>query len=187
MYLPETDKLFSRMKNDPLFFCRNVLGIDPWSKQAEVLHALRDHDRVAVRSGHGTGKSFIAAASALWFLYSHYPAKVITTAPTWNQVRHILWNELRRMHASAPVALGGKVLEERIKLSADSFAVGLSTDEPERLQGYHAENVLVILDEAPGVKEDIWHAAETLLTGRVGKILAIGNPTRPAGLFYQAF
>jgi hypothetical protein len=179
--------LMERLKCDPAFFCKNVLGVEPWEKQLEVLRKLRDGDRVAVRSGHGTGKSFIAAAAALWFLYSHHPAKVITTAPTWNQVRHILWNEIKRLHAFAVVQLGGTSLEERIKISPDSFAIGFSTDEAERFQGFHAEHVLVILDEAPGVREEIWHAAETLLTGRVGKILAIGNPTRPAGLFYEAF
>lgn len=180
-------KLRERLRGDPVWFCRHVLGVKPWAKQCAVLESLRVHDRVAVRSGHGTGKSFIAACAALWFLFSHYPAKVVTTAPTWNQVRHILWNEIRRLCREALVPLGGTVLEERLKLGPDAFAIGLSTDEPERLQGYHAENLLVILDEAPGVAEPLWHAAETLLTGRVGKLLAIGNPTKPAGLFYQAF
>lgn len=176
-----------RLREDPVFFCRKVLGIEPWHKQAEVLNALKDNERVAVRSGHGTGKSFIASAAVLWFLYSYYPAKVITTAPTWNQVRQILWSEIRRMHGSSRVPLGGKVLEERIRLSDGAFAIGLSTDEAERFQGFHAENVLVILDEAPGVRREIWEAAQTLLTGSVGKILAIGNPTKPMGDFYEAF
>lgn len=177
----------NRLCKDPVFFCRHILGIEPWGKQLEVLEALCSNDRVAVRSGHGTGKSFIASAAALWFLYSHYPAKVITTAPTWNQVRQILWSEIRKMHSASRIPLGGKVLEERIKLTDGAFAVGLSTDEAERFQGFHAENVLVILDEAPGVREDIWEAAETLLTGSIGKILAIGNPTKASGLFFDAF
>lgn len=179
--------LRERMREDPVFFCRHVLGVRPWQRQREVLRALRDHERVAVRSGHGTGKSFIAAAATLWFLYSYYPAKVITTAPTWNQVRQILWSEIRRLHAASRVPLGGRVLEERIRLGDDAFAIGISTDEAERFQGFHAESVLVILDEAPGVREEIWQAAQTLLTGRTGRLLAIGNPTRPVGSFYEAF
>ncbi len=180
-------RLRERMRDDPVFFCRHVLGIRPWQRQREVLRALRDHERVAVRSGHGTGKSFIAAAATLWFLYAHYPAKVITTAPTWNQVRQILWSEIRRLHSASRVPLGGRVLEERIRLGDDAFAIGISTDEAERFQGFHAESVLVILDEAPGVREEIWEAAQTLLTGRTGRLLAIGNPTRPTGSFYEAF
>lgn len=183
----ELERLRARLRADPVFFCRRILGIHPWRRQREVLRALRDHEKVAVRSGHGTGKSFIAAAATLWFLYAYYPAKVITTAPTWNQVRQILWSEIRRLHATSKVPLGGRVLEERIRLGDDAFAVGLSTDESERFQGFHAESVLVILDEAPGVREEIWEAAQTLLTGRTGRLLAIGNPTKPAGSFYEAF
>ncbi|MFH0911725.1 MAG: DEAD/DEAH box helicase family protein [Planctomycetota bacterium] len=179
--------LMDRFRADPLFFCERALGVRPWEKQREVLLALRDHERVAVRSGHGTGKSFIAASAALWFLYSHYPAKVITTAPTWAQVRAILWNEIRAQHAAALLPLGGTVLEERLKLTASAFAVGLSTDEPERFQGYHAEHLLVILDEAPGVRPEVWEASETLLTGRCSRTLAIGNPTRTSGRFYECF
>lgn len=179
--------LADRLRQDPVYFCRHILGVEPWGKQIDVLRGLRDQDRVAVRSGHGTGKSFIASCAALWFLYSFYPAKVVTTAPTQNQVRDILWSEIRHLYARARVPLGGKALEERIRLGDDAFAVGVSTDTPERFQGFHSEHLLVILDEAPGVREEIWEAAETLLTGRVGKMLAIGNPTRPRGLFYNAF
>lgn len=187
MEISEANLVMERLRADPVFFCRHALGVRLWRKQAEVLLALRDNPRVAVRSGHGTGKSFVASAAALWFLYSHYPAKVITTAPTQNQVRNILWKEIRALHSRARVPLGGKALEEMVKLSDDVFAVGISTDEADRFQGYHAEHLLVILDEAPGVREEIWEVAETLLTGRVGKLLAIGNPTRPAGRFYRAF
>lgn len=184
---PAARHTIARLQTDPVFFCRHILNVTPWAKQAAILEALRDHDRVAVRSGHGTGKSFISACAALWFLYAFHPAKVITTAPTWAQVRMILWSELRALHQRARIPLGGRVLEERVKVADDAFAVGLSTDEADRFQGFHAERVLVILDEAPGVREDIWEAAETLLTGAVGKLLAIGNPTRPAGLFHECF
>jgi hypothetical protein len=180
-------RLIERFRKDPVFFCQKSLGIIPWEKQRQVLESVRDFPRVAVRSGHGTGKSFIAASTVLWFLYSFYPSKVITTAPTWNQVRNILWNEIKKQHAFAALNLGGKVLEEKIKLGPDAFAVGLSTDEPERFQGYHAENILVILDEAPGVRDEIWEAAATLLTSRGARMLVIGNPTKASGAFYNCF
>jgi hypothetical protein len=180
-------RLIKRFRKDPVFFCQKALGITPWEKQRQVLESVRDFPRVAVRSGHGTGKSFIAASTVLWFLYSFYPSKVITTAPTWNQVRNILWNEIKKQHAFAALNLGGKVLEEKIKLGPDAFAVGLSTDEPERFQGYHAENILVILDEAPGVRDEIWEAAATLLTSKGARMLVIGNPTKASGAFYNCF
>jgi hypothetical protein len=48
--------------DDPVGYCRDVLRFEPWSKQIEVLEAVRDHRRVAVRSCHGVGKTAIAAA-----------------------------------------------------------------------------------------------------------------------------
>jgi hypothetical protein len=179
--------LLERCRRDPVFFCRKVLGVRPWARQVEALTALCDRARVAVRSGHGTGKTFTAAAAALWFLYAHYPAKVVTTAPTQTLVRTVLWNEIRRLHAGARTPLGGKVLDQELKLGPDAFAMGLSTDEPERFQGFHAERILVILDEAPGVREEVWEAAATLLTSAGARMLAIGNPTRADGPFRDCF
>ena len=42
---------------DPVGYVREVLRFDPWSKQREILEAVRDHKRVAVRSCHGIGKT----------------------------------------------------------------------------------------------------------------------------------
>jgi phage terminase large subunit len=44
-------------QTDPVGFCRNILGVEPWSAQIEILEAVRDHPRVAVRSGHKVGKA----------------------------------------------------------------------------------------------------------------------------------
>ena len=46
---------------DPVAFARDRLGTEPWSRQAEILRAVVDHRRVAVRSGHKIGKSTAAA------------------------------------------------------------------------------------------------------------------------------
>ena len=40
----------------PLAFAADVLGVKLWDKQKEVLSALPDHRRVAVKSGNGLGK-----------------------------------------------------------------------------------------------------------------------------------
>lgn len=180
--------IVARCRRDPLFFSAHVLGGDqPWRRQADILLALRDAPRVAVRSGHGVGKTWIAARAAIWFLYAHPHSIVLTTAPTHRQVRSILWAEIRRQVRSSRVPLGGGLTETRLGLDDDWFALGLSTDEPERFQGYHAEHLLLIFDEAPGVSPEIYEAARGLLTSRHARMLLIGNPTAPAGPFYDAF
>ena len=64
------------------------------------------------------------------------------------------------------------------------FAIGISTDEVNRFQGFHSPHLLVLFDEALGVDPKIWEAAEGLHPHR---FLAIGNPLNPEGTFFNCF
>jgi len=180
-------KVLDRAKKDPVFFITQVLGGDPWERQKEILTAVKKHRRMAVRACHGVGKTKVAAWAALWFLYCHKNSKVITTAPTWHQVENLLWREIVAAHAASKYPLGGKVLQTQIELGKQWFALGLSTDKPERFQGFHAEHILLIVDEASGVEQRIFDAGEGFLTSPGAKLLLVGNPTQLSGEFYNAF
>ena len=54
---------------EPVGFARDVLGVRLWSKQEEVLRAVMEERRVAVKSGNGLGKDFTAAVALLWYLH----------------------------------------------------------------------------------------------------------------------
>lgn len=60
----------ARYRQDPVAFFREVLGIEPWSRQIEVIEAVRDYKRVSVRSGHKVSKSNTDAGIVLWFYAS---------------------------------------------------------------------------------------------------------------------
>ena len=60
----------------PVAFAREVLGVQLWAKQEEVLNALTTHRRVAVKAGNGLGKGFCAAVAVLWFIHTHQDAAV---------------------------------------------------------------------------------------------------------------
>ena len=83
----------------------------------EPVQHLTDHRRVAVKSGNGLGKGFSAAVAILWFLYCHDEAVVLSTAPTFRQVRHVLWREVHRRYNQARYSLGGRLLDTRLELS----------------------------------------------------------------------
>jgi hypothetical protein len=83
-----------KYREDPVAFAHDILGVEPWSKQVEILEAMRDHSRVAVRSGHKTGKSNSAGIAALWFYCSWPDARVVMSSTTSRQVDTILWREL---------------------------------------------------------------------------------------------
>ena len=187
---------FAAYRDDPAGFARDVLGSRWWDAQAEIADALTKHRRVAVKAANGVGKTYLAADLCLWFLYTHTPSVVLTTAPTWRQVESLLWEEIRRrmravnfraeLDPSRP-KLDGSLLQTKLKIADGYFAMGLSTDEPVRFQGFHADDLLVVLDEACGVPEEIWDAVEGICVGSNNRVLAISNPLSPTGYFYGLF
>jgi phage terminase large subunit len=181
------ERVYEKIRTDPVLFVDSVLGFHTWSKQAEILESVRDHQRTAVRSCHGTGKTATAARVVLWFLAAYPQSRVITTAPTWAQVRDLLWTEIGRACLTAPTGLYPSPDIARLTIDTDWFAVGLSTNQPERFQGHHAEHLLLVVDEASGVDERIFEAAEGFLTGDHARVLLIGNPTQTSGQFYRCF
>lgn len=184
----EEAKKLSELIKDPIYFSQNILGGEqPWSKQQEIMEAVAQHNRVAVRSGNGVGKTWISARIALWFLAAHYPARVLTTAPTWAQVEKLIWSEIHSQYHSSKIPLGGELLKTELRVDEKTFMIGLSVSEPTNFQGHHEENILIIFDEALGIPPQIWDAAEGNLTSGNAKWLAIGNPVAPIGRFYECF
>lgn len=174
---------------DPVYFVEEVIGAETWSKQRDILRSVAEHERTAVRSCHGIGKTWTAACAALWFLKAHKDSRVITTAPVWRQVEKLLWHEIRQIHRKSNEALGGRLLTTELRYDDGRYAIGLSTDpnELESFQGHHAPHLLLIYDEASGIPQAIYDAGEGYMTTEGAKQLLIGNPTQPQGEFYGAF
>jgi len=172
--------------DNPLEFCR-AIGFEPDEQQMEIFNNIAIYNRVAVKSGHGTGKTACAAVILLWFLFTHPNSKVVTTAPTWRQVKEILWHEVHKWYNKSLLrTMGAEILDTKLTLGTEMFAIGVSSNKPDNLQGFHAENIMYIIDEANGVDENIFGAVEGALTTNA-KILMISNPVNPVGYFYDAF
>lgn len=189
--MSEADKIHAGIRKNPKFFLETILGFEPWSKQLEIVESVRDNRRTAVRSGHGSGKTAIAARTVLWFLAAYPHSVVVTTAPTWNQVEKQLWREMASAFEAGKeffATLGqSEIFKTDLVIAPDWYATGISTEKPERFSGFHSRNILLVIDEASGVAPDIFEAGEGFLTSRNAKVLLIGNPTQPAGNFYDAF
>ena len=80
--LSDQEKGLLKLKNEPSLFVREVLGAKPELWQTEALKAICDQDRVAIKSGHGVGKSCFQSWMVLWFLSTHSLAKLVLTANT---------------------------------------------------------------------------------------------------------
>ena len=176
-----------RWLTNPHSFHDSLFNTVLWQKQVDVLESLRDNKYTAVKSGHSVGKSYIASLAVLWYLNTHHPSKVITTAPTWTQVEDILWKEIGNSFKKMRHQIMGRkvdILKTELRASEEHFAIGISTDDRQRFQGFHSPNLLVIIDEAGGVEPDIWEAISGL---HPTKILAIGNPLEAVGNFHDCF
>ena len=181
-------ELYKKGKEDPAFFVENVVGMTTlWQKQKEIMYSIRDNKKTAVRSCNGAGKTFTTANAVAWFLSTHPGSICISTAPTARQVRELLWQEINNIHKGSKYPLGGTTTMTSWTLGPKWFALGLSTDDPNRFQGFHADNILGVIDEAAGVDADIWIAMDSILTSSGARLLVIGNPTEPSGNFYDAF
>ena len=148
---------------------------------------MRDHPRVAVRSCHAAGKTFLAATLVAWFCYTRPGAIALTTASTQRQVRYVLWRTLHGLLNRAPIKLGGALHDTELRLGDQWFALGLSTDQPDRFQGFHAPRVFVVIDEPGAIPEPVFAAIEGVLASGHTRLLMIGNPTQPRGPFFDAF
>jgi hypothetical protein len=171
----------------PVEFLTEVVGSFLWSKQIEIVKAVQEYRKVAVASAHGVGKSFIAANVVCWFCGTSPPgtAKAITTAPTDEQVKGILWQEIHAAHARGH--LPGKPNQSNWWIENYQVATGRKPADydPAAFQGYHAERLLVLIDEACGVPANLWVAADSLATTEGSRMLAIGNPDDPASHFAE--
>jgi hypothetical protein len=174
-----------RFAVDPVVWVQGRLDQVVWSKQADIMRAVRDNRRTAIRSGHGVGKSHVASLLACWWLDTHKAGEafVVTTAPTYSQVRAILWRYIRRHHKAA--GLPGRVNQTEWLIDDELVAIGRKPADHDEaaFQGIHAAYVLVIIDEACGVPEQLWIAGDALTTNANCRMVAIGNPDNPASHF----
>lgn len=184
--------------HDPIGFAEDVLNLtlDIWQKR--FLDAYLEHTKVAVRSSTGQGKDFTASIAVLHFLVSFWKAYVPCTANSKEQLQTILWKQfsdlignsngidvvfkweatsIKHREYGAEWLAFAKTSAKKISSGGERSAEGSA--------GHHADNMLVLMDEASGIDEEFWQAYEPTLTGPNNRIIAIGNPNRLSGSFYQ--
>lgn len=125
------------LRDDPVAWVQKQLGEHVWSKQAEVMRAVVKHKRVAVRSAHSCGKSHLASRIAAHWLSVYEPneAFVITTSPTFAQVRAILWRYIRQAHRKGN--LRGRVNQTEWHIGEDLVGFGRKPADETAMQGIH--------------------------------------------------
>lgn len=173
---------------DVIFGKNSEYKISPHQKQ--LIEAVRDYKRVSAKSGKGCGKTSGISWIILWFITVFENPKIIVTAPTAPQIKTALWTELSLWLNRSLLRYIFEKTTEKLFLKeskATWYCEARTARDKESMQGIHAENLLILIDEASGLSEEIFETLDTTLTGKNNKIVMIGNPTQVTGPFYDAF
>lgn len=154
--------------------------------------------RIAVASGHGVGKSALAAWLILWSIATKPDTRGVVTANTETQLKTKTWAELAKWLRISLVAPIFNITSDSIfsvdKRYEKTWRIDMipwSASNTEAFAGLHnsGRRILLIFDEASAISDKIWEVTEGALTDSNSEIIwaAFGNPTRPDGMFRECF
>lgn len=155
----------------------------------------KDKREIATSSGHGIGKSASIAWIIFHFLFSYENCNIACTAPSKDQMFDVLWKEASVWHQRMKI----KKIASWFDITSDKIAVKgrekqwwaraktSSKDNPEALSGVHADDVLLLADEASAVHDIVYENGSGSLTNENYVFIMISNPTKDSGKFYRAF
>lgn len=179
-------------QEDPALWIETVLGEHLWSAQRQICDAVVRSRHVAVVACHDVGKSWLVSRLICWFINAWETGEnfCVASAPSHSQIKAIVFREIRKAYQRASARgrpLRGTVNQLEVWQDKQLVAFGRKPSDlhMEAFSGVHARRVLTVLDEASGIPESLWDAAETLCTNEESKIVAIGNPTDESTRFYQ--
>lgn len=148
-----------------------------------LLQAIADNKWVTVRSAVGTNKTRTAAGIVLWFLDCFPGSRVITTAPKESQLLSQIWGEINTLYPffnKGKLTSGLLKMEDKVNTNwkAEAFVTGLvaSEDSLTKAQGFHAPDMLILVEETPGVPKQALTALINTSTGRHNILVFLGNP-----------
>lgn len=169
--------------------------------------------KIAVASGHGTGKSQLSGWFCDWHLRVVDPylafqmlhgrvcpdifSQMLLTANNISQVRSGVWKYVGiaagQVEAAYPWMKGHFIKETQRLYNRDYkdewyvLPKTASKHKPEGVAGQHAKQYTVLVDEASGVEDVIHDVLEGALTQEGNRHILISQPTRSVGRFAEAF
>lgn len=185
-------EIVERWRDNAADFVKECLGAIPTPQQSQALAAVSQPGaRVSITSGHGTGKSTLFAWIIYWAVCCFYDVKVAVTAPTSHQLMDILWAEVAKWRNSMLEPWKSEICIKADKVTLNGsigFAVARTSrrENPEALQGFHAKHMIFLIDEASGIPEAVFEAAQGSLSTVGSRVLMAANPTRLSGYFYNS-
>jgi phage terminase large subunit len=187
-----------RWREHPASFVREVFKATPDAWQEDVLEAFPHRQRQAMTCCKGPGKTTLLSWLGWNFMITRVDARCAALSVTADTLRDTLWAELGYWYAKSPIlqqmfVVDGERITSRFQpktwwISARSFPRSANpSDQATALQGLHAENALLLIDEAGGVPRSVLATGEAVLTGGGDQhIVLAGNPNNQDSALGQA-
>ena len=201
--------LVDRWVKSTYLFVVDCIGVMPDDQQKRFLDSVdtlvlkkelgEDSTAIGIQldSGKGLGKTAAISWVIMKWLVIYEGCKILTTAPKQDLLRDNLWGEFARWIRYGEEH-GNGILTEYIGLQADkvfntfdekgtvclarvSSRTATVSDKEATLQGYHAEYMLLIADEAYGIDDAVFNPLEGTMTGKVNFMILAGNPSKNTG------
>lgn len=147
----------------------------------KIIDSIGTGNWVGVESAKGVSKTWLGARLVLWFLDCFENSIVITAAPKQDQLSLHIWREISLIF---PKFSKGQLLDLKLRMNdeetwlAIGFIAGSGTIEQtaQRAAGFHAEHMLIIFEETPGINQKVIDAFISSSSSPHNLILAFGNP-----------
>jgi hypothetical protein len=168
------------------------LGEEVRARAFDGIHAV-DPIRMARASGHGIGKSTMAAWLTNWLMSTRPHSVGTVTANTVAQLSTKTWAAIQTWTKRSITAHWWVVTSERMyhRDFRESWFCTPQTcrrENSEAFAGQHAATSTswYLFDEASAIPDEIFEVAEGGLTDGEAMVYMFGNPTRNTGKFFRA-
>ena len=151
---------------------------------------------VSVMAGKGLGKDGLASWLIIWFLSCFPNCKIPCVSVSQDQLMKVLWSEIAKWLAYSPAKAWLTLQSDKVffnevddDLKGKQWFAFPKTASPkssveeqvETLSGIHADYMMIVIDEASGIPDPVFHPLEGTMTQPCNFAFMIFNPTRSKG------
>lgn len=167
-----------------------AMGRNPTDYQQEIMRSVVQNRYTVVRGCHGAGKEHIAGSLAVWG--ATVPGMLVLVISATE--RQVIGQTMREVRAAFRAAakhhgIGGQALAGSIRIAGEDRIIALTGGSVvDALTGWHdVKGVLVIISEGQGerLEDTAYDAAIGIASDAESRVLALGNPVRPSGRFFD--
>lgn len=162
----------------------------PYRWQAKALQSIGRQEHggppTSLVAANGSGKtSDVIAPAVLWFLDRFPKGQAVITSGSFRQIEKQLWPAMRASGNGLPF----EFFQTEIRTPDGGFALGFSTADPGKAEGWHPkvgnhiDPVMIVVDEAKTVPDGVFQAFDRCT--RLFQLWA-SSPGAPRGQFYDS-